>query len=72
MSTAHLIAQEPAAEALAVQADGRIAAVGCNNDILSLQQSTTQLKDLHGAFVIPVSLHLPTLPFDLAACPLPT
>lgn len=45
----------PSAEALAVQSDGHIIAVGGSADMLSLQQPATQITDLHGACVMPVS-----------------
>ena len=41
---------------MAVQADGHIAAVGTDTTILPLQQSTTIVQNMAGAFVMPVSL----------------
>lgn len=50
----------PSAEALAVQSDGHIIAVGGSADMLSLQQPATQITDLHGACVMPglIDAHL--------------
>ena len=41
------------AEAIAIEADGRIAAVGTNDEVLALKNDTTQLLDLGGKTVLP-------------------
>lgn len=41
------------AEALAINADGRIAAVGSNDEILALKDNSTQILDLAGKTVLP-------------------
>ena len=56
----HPTMQVTTAEALAIQADGHLAAVGGNAHVLQLQQSATQVTDYHGAFVMPVSLQYMT------------
>ena len=48
--------QRPRAEALAVHANGRIAAVGANSALLPLQQPATIVQDMAGAFVMPVRI----------------
>ena len=47
--------QRQFAEAMAVQADGQIAAVGSDAQLLPLQQTTTAVQNMAGAFVMPVS-----------------
>ena len=59
---AKCILQVSFSEALAVQSSGSIAAVGCSAEVLLLQQPATQVTNLQGAFVMPVSpLHTATL-----------
>ncbi len=41
------------AEAIAIEADGRIAAVGRNDEVLALKNDATQLLDLSGKTVLP-------------------
>ncbi|WP_116366003.1 amidohydrolase [Parahaliea mediterranea] len=47
-----LDAEQPWAEAMAVS-DGRIVAIGKSDDVLALQGSATQIRDLGGAMVLP-------------------
>ena len=47
--------QVSSAEALAVQSNGSIVAVGSSAEVLMLQQPATQVTNLQGAFVMPAS-----------------
>ena len=52
---AKFLLQVSSAEALAVQSNGSIVAVGSSAEVLLLQQPATQVTNLQGAFVMPAS-----------------
>ena len=47
--------QAPSAQALAVR-NGKITAIGTNEDVLAWQTPETVVHDFNGAFIMPVSL----------------
>ena len=49
------VLQVPFSEALAVQSNGSIVAVGSSTEVMLLQQPATQVTNLQGAFVMPAS-----------------
>ena len=55
-SKSNLLLQAPPAEAFACNATGQLSAVGSSAEMLALAGSETQLVNLQGSFVTPVSI----------------